>query len=162
MKLIRRHRSRGQAMVEFALVAPILFLMLFAVVDFGRYVYTANGLNEAAREAARAGSVAIRPECTGTRDQCIQQIAKSRTPGVVGTITLPAAATGESLDAGNYGCFRTASSGGTPVSVGVANCRTGDLLKVRLQNQFSLVTPLVAQFLGNVTIRGDALVTVNQ
>jgi len=161
MRRLLRRGQRGQAMVEFALVAPIFFLLLFAVIDFGRYVYTANGLNEAAREAARIGSVAIRPECTGTRDACIQQVAKSRTPGIVGVITLPAAANGEAVTVGNYGCFHLAAAGGTATSVGIANCGTGDLLKVRVRNQFSLVTPLISQFLGAVTISGDALVTVN-
>lgn len=46
-------RSRGQAMVEFALVAPIFFLLLFSIIEFGRYVYTVQILNEAAREGTR-------------------------------------------------------------------------------------------------------------
>ena len=29
-------RSRGQALVEFALVAPLLLVILFAMLDFGR------------------------------------------------------------------------------------------------------------------------------
>ena len=48
----RRH-GRGQAMVEFALVAPTFFLVLFSIIEFGRYVYTVQILNEAAREGAR-------------------------------------------------------------------------------------------------------------
>ena len=49
----RRRRSRGQALVEFALVAPIFFLMLFAIIDFGRFIYYVQILNNAAREGAR-------------------------------------------------------------------------------------------------------------
>ena len=48
----RRH-ARGQALVEFALVAPIFFLVLFSIIEFGRYVYTVQILNDAAREGAR-------------------------------------------------------------------------------------------------------------
>ena len=48
-----RRLSGGQALVEFALVAPIFFLLLFAMVDFGRYVYYVQVLNNAAREGAR-------------------------------------------------------------------------------------------------------------
>lgn len=48
-----RRRSRGQALVEFALVAPIFFLILFAIIDFGRYVYYVQILNNAAREGTR-------------------------------------------------------------------------------------------------------------
>ena len=49
----RRPRTRGQALAEFALVAPIFFLMIFALMDFGRYVYYVQMLNNAAREGAR-------------------------------------------------------------------------------------------------------------
>ena len=48
-----RHRSRGQALVEFSLVAPIFFLVLFGIIDIGRYVYYVQILNNAAREGAR-------------------------------------------------------------------------------------------------------------
>ncbi len=48
-----RARSRGQALAEFALVAPIFFLILFSIIDFGRYVYYVQILNNAAREGAR-------------------------------------------------------------------------------------------------------------
>jgi hypothetical protein len=46
-------RSKGQALAEFALVAPLFFLLLFAIIDFGRYVYYVQILNNAAREGAR-------------------------------------------------------------------------------------------------------------
>jgi len=48
-----RRTSQAQALVEFALVAPIFFLLLFALIDFGRYVYYVQVLNNAAREGAR-------------------------------------------------------------------------------------------------------------
>jgi hypothetical protein len=47
------HRRRGQAVAEFAIAAPIFFLILFAIIDFGRYVYYVQVLNNAAREGAR-------------------------------------------------------------------------------------------------------------
>jgi hypothetical protein len=46
-------RSRGQAMVEFALVAPILFLLLFSIIEAGRFVFHYELLNNAARDGAR-------------------------------------------------------------------------------------------------------------
>jgi hypothetical protein len=46
-------RGRGQALVEFAIVAPIFFLLLFSIIEFGWYVYSVQTLNEAAREGAR-------------------------------------------------------------------------------------------------------------
>jgi Flp pilus assembly protein TadG len=49
----RGHRSRGQALVEFALIAPIFFLMLFAIVEAGRFVFYYEVLHNATREGAR-------------------------------------------------------------------------------------------------------------
>jgi Flp pilus assembly protein TadG len=48
-----RGRSIAQALAEFAIVAPIFFLILFGIIDFGRYVYYTQVLNNAAREGAR-------------------------------------------------------------------------------------------------------------
>ena len=79
--------SRGQALVEFALILPIFLILLFGIIDFGRYVYTANSLNNAAREGARIGSVGIRPspDCDGlSREACTVKIAKSRAYGLGG------------------------------------------------------------------------------
>lgn len=53
-----RNRGRsGQALVEFALVFPIFFLILMGLIDGGRLVYTDSTLSQAAREAARVGAV---------------------------------------------------------------------------------------------------------
>ena len=40
-------------MVEFALVAPLFFLLLFSIIEFGRAVYYIQMLNNAASEGAR-------------------------------------------------------------------------------------------------------------
>ena len=50
-------RPLGQALVEFALVLPVFLLIVFGIIDVGRYVYMNNAFNQAAREAARYGSV---------------------------------------------------------------------------------------------------------
>jgi Flp pilus assembly protein TadG len=53
-RAIRGHsRSGGQALVEFALVAPILFLLFFGIIEFGRFVLAYEELNNATREGAR-------------------------------------------------------------------------------------------------------------
>jgi hypothetical protein len=48
-----RRRRHGQAMVEFALIAPIFFLILFAIMEAGRFVFYYEMLSNAAREGAR-------------------------------------------------------------------------------------------------------------
>ena len=49
----RRHRERGAALVEFALVLPLLILMVSAIVDFGFRYAEAAQINNAALVAAR-------------------------------------------------------------------------------------------------------------
>lgn len=49
----RNHRVRGQAVPEFALVAPIFFLLLFGVIEAGRLVFFYEALSNATRAGAR-------------------------------------------------------------------------------------------------------------
>lgn len=58
-KFIRSQRAA--AMVEFAIVLPVLLLLVFGIIDFGRALYTLNNLTSAVREGARLGSVQSTP-----------------------------------------------------------------------------------------------------
>jgi|SRR5579864_2653223 len=50
----RRHRGQSsQALIEFALVSPVLLLLLFGIIDIGRAVFYYDTVNHAAREGAR-------------------------------------------------------------------------------------------------------------
>jgi Flp pilus assembly protein TadG len=49
-----RRAERGASAVEFALVLPLLLLVIAGVVDFGRALFTQVILTNAAREGARA------------------------------------------------------------------------------------------------------------
>jgi Flp pilus assembly protein TadG len=48
-----RDRDRGAVAVEFALVLPILLLVVFGIIDFGRMLNAQITLTQAAREGAR-------------------------------------------------------------------------------------------------------------
>ena len=52
-----RHRTRGQALVEFALVAPLLFLVIGGIITLGIGVFYQQQLTNAAREAARYAAI---------------------------------------------------------------------------------------------------------
>jgi Flp pilus assembly protein TadG len=54
---MRRFNERGNAVVEMALLLPILLLVLFGITEFGRAVMTANVLHTASREGARLAAV---------------------------------------------------------------------------------------------------------
>lgn len=51
--------QRGQTATEFALISPVIFLVLLIMIDFGRVIYIQATLNEAVNEGAR---VAVRGE----------------------------------------------------------------------------------------------------
>lgn len=59
-----RDGSRGQAMVEFAVVAPLLFLLIMGAFEMGRFIFYYEILNNATREGARYGIV------NGARSTC--------------------------------------------------------------------------------------------
>ena len=73
----RRWRQLGQTLVEFALVAPVLLLLIGASVDLGRGVLISNLLSGASRETARlatlaynSGSNTLPPACTALATPC--------------------------------------------------------------------------------------------
>jgi len=51
------NRMRGITTVEFAIVASVLMVLLFACIEFGRATYTFAALNEGTRRAARLAAV---------------------------------------------------------------------------------------------------------
>ena len=52
-----RNRQHGLATVEFALVAVVLFMMIFGVIEVGRAFFVASVLDEATRRGARMAVV---------------------------------------------------------------------------------------------------------
>ena len=58
----RMRRGQGsQAMTEFALVAPVLLLLTFGILDFGRALFFYAAAGDAAREGARVAVRATSP-----------------------------------------------------------------------------------------------------
>jgi len=55
--LFCRHgkRRRGAAVVEFAIVCPVFFLLVFGMIEYGRLVMVQQILTNASREGARMG-----------------------------------------------------------------------------------------------------------
>lgn len=53
----RLKSERGQAMVEFALVLPILILLLCGIIDFGWIFSNKIAVDNASREAARYAAI---------------------------------------------------------------------------------------------------------
>jgi hypothetical protein len=76
---VRLDRDRGAAALEFALVLPVLLLVVFGLIDFGRMVNAQLMVSDAAREGARAAAVVDQ----GTGENRIDSI----TGATVGTVS---------------------------------------------------------------------------
>ncbi len=69
---VGRGGERGTAVLELALVLPLLVLLVFGTLDVGRAIYIKNALANAARDGARFASV------DPTNSACIQTVAAQR------------------------------------------------------------------------------------
>ncbi len=83
-----KDKSSANAAVEFAIVVPVLLLIVFGIIQFGMILFTYNNMVQAAREAARTLAV---QETTVADAQTIalNQLAFSGLPFTV-TICEPA------------------------------------------------------------------------
>jgi Flp pilus assembly protein TadG len=123
----RRRDHRGQALVEFALVLPILLLLIFGLVDLGRAIYAQNALSEAAREGARYGSVQARSAGDLPGIETYTQDRIDSIPGVTVTAT----------------CVLVDSDG-------TSSCAQNDLLQVEARTDLEMITPIIAQIMGSL------------
>ena len=53
MRSFQKRERRGVAVVEFAIVAPLMFLLVFGIIEFGRALMVQQVLTNASREGAR-------------------------------------------------------------------------------------------------------------
>ena len=142
-----RRASSGQSLAEFAIVVPIFLLVLFGMIDIGRYVFLATAFNHAAREGARFGSVeqwsfscpaAASPK---NRQNCAEVVARNSIVGAPPTFTVDA-------------------------TCQPASCRAGDMLIVKVETpssgagRFRFFTPVIGSLIAPPVIRGEARVVI--
>jgi Flp pilus assembly protein TadG len=121
---------RGQSMVEFALVAPLYFLLTFAVIDFGRMFFVQMSVQQAVQEAARYAS-------TG------QHLPDPNNPGQnlsrVASITQEVEQ--DAIGANVTSVQVSSLAGGTNSAGG-----PGDTVTVSVTTNLALMTPMVGAF----------------
>jgi Flp pilus assembly protein TadG len=84
MSINARGRQRSQALIEFALISPVVLLLIFGIVDIGRAVFYYDTLNHAAREGARA---AVRASSQMPTNAAVLAVVAQQLVGV--TVTEP-------------------------------------------------------------------------
>jgi Flp pilus assembly protein TadG len=82
--------QKGAAMVEFAIVLPLLLLIVFGIIEFGIIFYDQQVITNASREGARYGIVSQTPRVTQAqirqrvKDYCFNNLitfgSTNRTP----------------------------------------------------------------------------------
>ena len=127
-------------MAEFALVLPLFVLLVFGLIDGGRMVYINNAAAEAAREGARWGSVQGR-----STDAAGRESIRRYTLDTMNAVPNPVI----TVRCEREGVVRT-------------DCRTNDILVVRVESDVTFATPFVGRIFGSVTVSAASKVVVNQ
>jgi len=82
----RNHKRRGAAVVEMAFVTPVLFLLVFGMIDVGRAVMVQNLIANAARDGARA-AVLDGATASEIQNQVVDYLAASGISGATAIVS---------------------------------------------------------------------------
>lgn len=115
-KFLLKQAVRGQELVEFAIIVPVLVLILFGVLDLGRVFFGTIAITNAARVGARAAVLSFDP-FNNTID-INEAVAVANSEAQAGSLDLPHGSISVTcLDA--LGNVTTACNSGNPVQVTV-------------------------------------------
>ena len=171
----KQQRTRGQALVEFALVLPIFLLILFGMIDTARFVYGHSTLSQAAREGARVGAVEAywvgrdNPLST-TYDASCNQPGGPVCPSDVNALRADVLAAtnrmmtpfGSIVDADLYtSCDATTAPIGAWTSKTCVTQTAGALMSVRVVLRFEPITPIIGQMFSSITEVASATMVIN-
>ena len=132
----RGRRTRGQSLVEFALILPLMLVFLAAVLDLGRVFYATVTLHNAAREGAF--EAASDPASFDAGQPC-----STATNMVVCRVQLESKDSAVEIDPADISM--TCSQTGCPA-------QAGSTVTVEVTGEFTLITPLLAAVFGGQTI----------
>ena len=124
-----KHHFKAQTLVEFALIIPMLLLLLVGFFDLGRAFLYNHSLSNAVREATRSGIVMYDDENTSVEEGVKAKVLEFAF-GLTST-TIP-------LTADDIDVFITPDSEGYK-----------DILQVSAEYCFVPITPMIASFIGN-------------
>jgi Flp pilus assembly protein TadG len=173
-----RDLRRGQSLVEFALILTPLFLILLGIIQFGFIFNTYVTLTNAAREAARSGSIYVYDESLDTNPVTAKALNDlSRNEAIKSELT-----TSMNLLSKNSPQFTVGStwtqSGLTftngdltvtyvvPSGVTDSDPRTGEQITVQAKYHQDLIIPLIANLLpkdagGRLVLTGEVTMVIN-
>ena len=163
-----KHSDRGQALVEFALILPLFLLVIFGLIDLGRFVITDHILSQAAREGAR--QAAVEASWMGSTNTACGKAGGPVCPANVTALKNDALAAANGHGAGLGGSISDLniscdSPGNEPTGLwtGVScnNKTPGNEVSVRVAYLYQPITPILGGLIGNVVRHGAATMVIN-
>jgi Flp pilus assembly protein TadG len=131
---------RGQALVEFALILPILLLLAVGIMDFGRALFVFSEVSSATREAVRYGTNTDLITKTTLLLDCTSIQSRARSMFTLAPTTL----------AVNVVIERPAGSSFNRLSCATTPVQTGDRIRVEVGATVELLTlELIGPLFGN-------------
>jgi Flp pilus assembly protein TadG len=159
---LRAKSISGSAAIEFAIVAPILALFLFGIIETGVIYYANSALANAAADAARLVRTGQVQTTTMTKSQYIAQICGEMT----GMISATTCNSNLQIDMESYNSFTNANytnviNADGSLNSGAMQFNTGnacDTVLVRAFYPWSIMTPFMGSLLQNMP-NGQFLIT---
>jgi Flp pilus assembly protein TadG len=156
-------------LVEFALVLPVFLLLLFSVIDGGRFIYLSSTLSQAAREGARLG--AVEAGWMGSSDAACNQSGGPVCPANLTALRADVLTAANRMMA-PFGSITSAklytscdASGAAPSTANwttqtCVNNAPNNVISVRVEMTFVPITPILGQMLA-LPISGSSTMVIN-
>lgn len=87
MRRLHRRGNVGAAALEFAMLVPILLLVVFGLIQYGFYFWAYQGGSDVARSATRLAAVGEPAACSDFRTKVRDEISALAGSGATATIT---------------------------------------------------------------------------
>jgi Flp pilus assembly protein TadG len=151
-------------MVEFALVAPILFAVLFGLTDGARLVFANNSLAEASREAARLAAV---QSSHIAEIPCRAPTCPATTAAFVANVTARATAMAQGAEDGIVVYVTCTAAGVTPPTGAwtthndcASSRAAGGVVSIRVVVRIRPITPVLAIPFPTISIAANSSMTI--
>jgi Flp pilus assembly protein TadG len=162
MKQRRDGRSKGQALVEFAFIFPIIAVMAFAFIDIGRAVFTQNTLANAAREASRVAAVnQLDPVSGPWKCQAGKPVQDASNPDWTFRGCAVAAGVTAGLKSSNVSVSYAAPPG-TSITCTGGTLTVGCIVTVTVVTNYVPITPVAGGLIGPITFTATSSMPVER
>jgi Flp pilus assembly protein TadG len=167
-----RRRQRGQSLVEFSLILAPLMLVLLGIIQFGFIFNTYVTLTNAAREAARAGTIVVYDRSLSKAQNDLVRNEAIRTT-LTSSMNLLSTTSPQFSTSGSWTQSGLTFTNGdltvtyeVPTGVTDNDPRTGERITVTAAYHQDLVIPLIANLLprdagGRLRLTGVVTMVIN-